>query len=51
MHPLAILIATLLGGLLAGMVGLILAAPVTAIVVHVYHELGSAGFFAEPSDP
>ena len=45
MHPLLILLATSLGGLIAGMIGLILAAPATAIVIDVREELRAAGFF------
>jgi predicted PurR-regulated permease PerM len=45
MHPLLVLLATTLGGLVAGMVGLILAAPVTAIVIDIHRELKAAGFF------
>jgi predicted PurR-regulated permease PerM len=47
MHPLLVLLATSLGGLVAGMVGLILAAPLTAIAIDVKRELKSAGFFEE----
>ena len=45
MHPLQVLLATALGGLVAGMVGLILAAPLTAIAIDVKRELKAAGFF------
>ena len=45
MHPLLVLLATSLGGLVAGIVGLILAAPLTAIAIDVQHELKAAGFF------
>jgi len=45
MHPLLVLLATTLGGLVAGMVGLILAAPVTAIAIDIHRELKAAGFF------
>ncbi len=46
MHPLLVLLATALGGLIAGMVGLILAAPMMAIVIDIKRELKAAGFFA-----
>lgn len=46
--PLPILLATTLGGMLAGMVGLVLAAPVLAIVVDSRREMKSAGFFVGP---
>ncbi len=45
MHPLLVLLATALGGLIAGIVGLILAAPLTAIVIDIQRELKVAGFF------
>jgi predicted PurR-regulated permease PerM len=45
MHPLLVLLATSLGGMLAGMVGLILAAPLTAIVIDLQRELKDAGFY------
>ncbi|MFW2336172.1 AI-2E family transporter [Ilumatobacter sp.] len=45
LHPLTILLATTLGGMAAGMVGLILAAPVVAIGVDLKKELTAVGFF------
>jgi predicted PurR-regulated permease PerM len=45
MHPLLVLLATALGGLTAGIVGLILAAPLTAIAIDINRELKAAGFF------
>ena len=42
------LLATALGGLVAGMMGLILAAPVTAIALDIKSELASTGFFDGP---
>jgi len=45
MHPSVVLLATLAGGLIAGIVGLILAAPAVAISYNLYKELQSAGFF------
>ena len=51
MSPLAILLVTVFGGLVAGMVGLILAAPVAAIGFDLVRELRTVGFFGEgPSD-
>ena len=47
MHPLTILLATTLGGMVAGVVGLILAAPVVAIGLDLYRELKEIGFFYE----
>ena len=45
LHPLTILLATTLGGMVAGMVGLILAAPVMAIGLDLSRELKAVGFF------
>jgi len=45
LHPLTILLATTLGGMVAGMVGLILAAPIVAIAVDLKRELTAVGFF------
>ncbi len=45
LHPLTILLATTLGGMIAGMVGLILAAPVLAIGLDLSRELKAVGFF------
>jgi predicted PurR-regulated permease PerM len=45
MHPLLVLLATTLGGIVAGMVGLILAAPLTAIAIDIHRVLKAAGFF------
>jgi Kef-type K+ transport system membrane component KefB len=47
MHPLPVLLVTSLGGFVAGMVGLILAASLTAILFDVQHELKATGFFDE----
>lgn len=48
-HPLLILLATALGGMIAGMIGLILAAPALAIALDIKRELKKAGFFDEDS--
>ena len=45
MHPIVVLLATLAGGLIAGIVGLILAAPAVAIGYNLYKELVDSGFF------
>ncbi|MGI9614889.1 MAG: AI-2E family transporter [Acidimicrobiales bacterium] len=45
LHPLVVLLATVLGGLVAGVAGLILAAPLTAIGVSLYREVRATGFF------
>ena len=50
LHPLLILLATSLGGIIAGMMGLILAAPALAIILDIRRELEAAGFFLEPSE-
>jgi predicted PurR-regulated permease PerM len=50
LHPLLILLATSLGGIVAGMIGLILAAPALAILLDIARELETAGFFSEPSE-
>lgn len=47
LHPLLILLVTSLGGLIAGMIGLILAAPALAIVIDIDRELKASGFFDE----
>ena len=43
--PLPILLATTLGGMMAGMIGLVLAAPLLAIALDARRELNEAGFF------
>ena len=47
LHPLTILLATSLGGIIAGMIGLILAAPALAILFDIKRELEGAGFFSD----
>jgi predicted PurR-regulated permease PerM len=49
LHPLPILLATSLGGFVAGMIGLILAAPALAVTLDVKDELTTAGFFRRRS--
>ena len=49
-HPLAMLIVTILGGMIAGIVGLILAAPLAAIGRTVYRQLRASGFFDEDQE-
>jgi predicted PurR-regulated permease PerM len=48
LDPLPILLATTLGGMLAGMIGLVLAAPLLAITLDIRRELKASGFFDEP---
>jgi predicted PurR-regulated permease PerM len=49
-HPLAVLIVTIAGGCLFGMIGLILAAPLTSAIVHISHELAKARGETEPEE-
>jgi predicted PurR-regulated permease PerM len=42
LNPLAVLIVTIAGGALFGMIGLILAAPLTSAVVHISRDLREA---------
>ena len=51
LHPLIVLLATALGGILAGILGLILAAPATAIALGVKRELDATGFFDRSRSP
>ncbi|MGI9641302.1 MAG: AI-2E family transporter [Acidimicrobiia bacterium] len=48
MHPIAVLLVTVAGGALGGIVGLILAAPAVAIGRNLWHELQASGFFGPP---
>lgn len=45
MHPIVVLLATVAGGVLAGIVGLILAAPLVSIGSNLFRELRASGFF------
>ena len=49
-HPLAVLVVTIAGGCLFGMIGLVLAAPLTSAIVHISHELARARPPAEPEE-
>lgn len=57
LHPIVVLLATVAGGVIAGMVGLILAAPLTSIGLNLFRELKQSGFFDDqatgdpPRDP
>ena len=42
-HPLAVLIVTIAGGALFGMIGLVLAAPLTSAATHIMADLARAG--------
>jgi len=46
LHPVVVLVSTVAGGLLIGIVGLILAAPTVAIGLNLVRELRDSGFFA-----
>jgi predicted PurR-regulated permease PerM len=49
-HPLAVLIVTIAGGCLFGMIGLVLAAPLTSAIAHISQELARARAPAEPEE-
>jgi predicted PurR-regulated permease PerM len=49
LHPIVVLFATVTGGLLVGVVGMFLAAPLVAIGRMLFRELADTGFFA--ADP
>ena len=42
LHPLAVLVVTIAAGCLFGMIGLVLAAPVTSAIVRISHDLAAA---------
>jgi predicted PurR-regulated permease PerM len=45
LHPIVVLLSTVAGGAVAGILGLILAAPLTSIGINLYRELQGSGFF------
>lgn len=47
LHPVVVLVSTVAGGLLIGIVGLILASPTVAIGLNLARELRDSGFFSE----
>ena len=49
-HPLVVIVVTALGGFLAGIVGLILAVPLTVIAANALGRLRSRGFFSLVAD-
>ena len=51
MRPLTVLVATVTGGIVAGLLGLILAAPLVAIGSDLNRELRATGYFDPPIDP
>ena len=51
LHPLAVLIVTISAGCLFGMIGLVLAAPLTSAAVHITHDLRRARAVADAQPP
>lgn len=49
LHPIVVLLSTVAGGVVAGIAGLILAAPLTSIGINLFHELKASGFFGADS--
>ena len=49
LHPIVVLLSTVAGGAVAGILGLVLAAPLTSIGINLYHELQDSGFFDDDS--
>ncbi|MDY7102313.1 MAG: AI-2E family transporter [Actinomycetota bacterium] len=45
LHPMVVLLATVGGGVLVGIVGLVLAAPLVSIGLNLFRELRDSGFF------
>ena len=45
LHPIVVLLVTMFGGIVAGLVGLVLAVPLTTISIYVFGELRDSGFF------
>ena len=50
LNPIVVLLSTVAGGVVAGMVGLILAAPLTSIGINLVNELKSSGFFSDDDE-
>ncbi len=50
LHPIIVLLVTVFGGIVAGLVGLVLAVPLTTISIYAFGELRDSGFFGE-QDP
>ena len=51
LHPVLILLATVVGALVAGLVGMIVAAPLTAIVLEAARLLRAGGALSDPPSP
>ena len=47
LHPIVVLLVTMFGGIVAGLVGLVLAVPLTTISIYAFGELRESGFFGE----
>ena len=47
LHPIVVLLVTMFGGIVGGLVGLVLAVPLTTISIYVFGELRDSGFFGE----
>ena len=47
LHPIIVLLVTVFGGIVAGLVGLVLAVPLTTISIYAFGELRDSGFFGE----
>jgi predicted PurR-regulated permease PerM len=45
LHPLAIILAVTAGGVLGGLVGMLIAVPLTAVALSVYNDLQEVGYF------
>lgn len=48
LHPILVLISTVAGGTIAGILGVTLAAPLTSIGIYLFGELRRSGFFSSP---
>jgi predicted PurR-regulated permease PerM len=51
LHPLVVLVVTIAAGCLVGMIGLVLAAPLTSAAVHIMRELSAARTELEITSP
>lgn len=51
LHPMLVLLVTIAGGAVAGLLGFVLAAPVAAIIRDIYAELKSTGYFSDKPSP
>ncbi|MFA9563894.1 MAG: AI-2E family transporter [Acidimicrobiales bacterium] len=47
LHPIVVLLVTMFGGIVAGLVGLVLAVPLTTISIYAFGELRDSGFFGD----